>query len=82
MRWYGRGDQPRAPHHRSGGDSGVAAGWVYVARQSGSHEILHHDEPGGRVTVPNHPRITLHPKTLGSILDQARLSVQEFQSLL
>ena len=58
------------------------AGW-YIARQSGSHVILHHDElPGGRVTVPNHARVTLHPKTLSSILDQARLNLQDFESLL
>jgi predicted RNA binding protein YcfA (HicA-like mRNA interferase family) len=60
----------------------LRGGW-YITRQTGAHVIMHHVElPGLRVTVPNHAGRMLHPKTLSSILDQARLTVEEFQNLL
>ena len=58
------------------------AGW-YQARQKGSHIVLkHEDKPGGRVILSMHPRETLLPKTVASILEQAGLTVEEFIDLL
>jgi predicted RNA binding protein YcfA (HicA-like mRNA interferase family) len=48
----------------------------------GSHHYLHHAEHDCIVTVPVHAKKTLAPKTLTSILEQARLSADEFSSLL
>ena len=53
-----------------------------VHHTSGSHYILKHpDRPGARVTLPYHNR-DLKRRTLESILDQAGLTHEEFQSLL
>ncbi len=57
------------------------AGW-YVKRQGGNHQILTHPDKDGRVTISRHPRETLKPKTLQSILDQAGLSAEQLRELL
>jgi len=48
------------------------AGWYLVVTQ-GSHRQLKHDSIPGRVTIAGKPRDDLAPKTLNSILKQARL---------
>jgi len=58
------------------------AGW-YLDHQRGSHVYLKHpDYTGRRVTVPVHSGETIKPKTLQAILEQAELSITEFQELL
>jgi predicted RNA binding protein YcfA (HicA-like mRNA interferase family) len=47
-------------------------GWELVATR-GSHRQLKHATKPGRVTVAGTPSEDLHPKTLASILRQARL---------
>ena len=75
---------PRLPHI-TGSEAVRAlrrAGWQ-IDRVRGSHHVLTHtDQPGATVVVPVHAGEILKPKTLGSILDQARLSVEEFVDLL
>jgi predicted RNA binding protein YcfA (HicA-like mRNA interferase family) len=44
-------------------------GWTKVA-QKGSHMQFKHPTKPGKVTLP-HPKATLHPKTVASILRQA-----------
>jgi predicted RNA binding protein YcfA (HicA-like mRNA interferase family) len=58
------------------------AGWREL-RSSGSHIQLGHPErPEARVTIAYHAAVTLHPKTLKTILHQAGLSVEDFRELL
>lgn len=60
----------------------LRAGW-YLHHSKGSHSYYKHpDFPRRRVTVPMHAGETLAPKTLGSILEQANLTVEEFVKLL
>lgn len=47
-------------------------GWEQVATR-GSHRQLKHPTKPGRVTVAGKPSDDLHPKTLASILRQAKL---------
>lgn len=47
-------------------------GW-YLVNQEGSHRQFKHPAKPGRVTVAGKPGETLHPKTLASILRQAKL---------
>jgi predicted RNA binding protein YcfA (HicA-like mRNA interferase family) len=47
-------------------------GW-YLARVRGSHRQYKHPRKPGLVTIAGHPRDDLAPKTLKSILKQARL---------
>jgi Predicted periplasmic or secreted lipoprotein len=47
-------------------------GW-YLVNQEGSHRQFKHPTKPGRVTVAGKPGETLHPKTLASILRQAKL---------
>ena len=56
------------------------AGFTLV-RQSGSHKI-YRSSTGKRATVPYHKGKVLHPKVLASILRDADLSREDFQSLL
>jgi len=57
-------------------------GW-YIARSSrGSHVQLRHPDKPGRVTIPMHTGEILAPKTLATIVTQARLTMDEFRSLL
>lgn len=57
------------------------AGWN-IDRQSGSHAVLLHESGRGRVIVPVHSRGTLRLGTLAAILQQAGLSIEEFEALL
>jgi predicted RNA binding protein YcfA (HicA-like mRNA interferase family) len=50
-------------------------GWVQVA-QKGSHRQFKHPTKSGRVTVAGQERITLHPKTVKSIMRQAGLLLE------
>ncbi|MCK5758316.1 MAG: type II toxin-antitoxin system HicA family toxin [Clostridiales bacterium] len=50
-------------------------GW-YIKRQRGSHLQLIHMVKIGKVTVP-HPRKTLDPKTVKSIIKQAGIKLKE-----
>ncbi len=52
----------------------------YFKRQTGSHMILRRDVPFAQVVVPDHK--VLDRGTLRAIIRQARLSVDEFVSLL
>jgi predicted RNA binding protein YcfA (HicA-like mRNA interferase family) len=47
-------------------------GW-YLERQRGSHRQLRHPSKPGTVTIAGKRSDDLHPKTLASILKQARL---------
>jgi predicted RNA binding protein YcfA (HicA-like mRNA interferase family) len=49
-----------------------ADGW-YLDRVKGSHRQFKHLEKPGKVTIAGHPNDDLHPKTLKSIMRQARL---------
>jgi len=48
-------------------------GW-YLAATRGSHRQYKHPSKPGRVTVAGKPSHDIHPKTLSSVLRQARLS--------
>lgn len=52
-----------------------------LARQSGSHKIYRNSE-GRRVTIPYHGTKILKLKTLKNILNDANLTVEEFNNLL
>lgn len=56
-------------------------GWD-ATRQSGSHLILRHPTKPGRVVVPRHAGVTLKPKTLATILEQAGLTAGDLEELL
>lgn len=56
------------------------AGWV-EARQRGSHLQLKHEDRGGLVTIPIHPK-PLPQGTLRAIIRQAGLTVAGFLELL
>ncbi|HEX2071150.1 MAG TPA: type II toxin-antitoxin system HicA family toxin [Thermoleophilaceae bacterium] len=49
-----------------------ADGW-YLDRIRGSHRQFKHLRKPGVVTIAGHPNDDLHPKTLKSVLKQARL---------
>ena len=54
----------------------------FVVRQRGSHiRLRHHFDPTRHVTVPNHAR-EVSPRILGSILKQAKTTLQEFLKAL
>ena len=53
-----------------------------VVHIRGSHHYLHDPKQDSIVTVPIHAKKILAPKTLATILEQSRLSVEEFTSLL
>jgi predicted RNA binding protein YcfA (HicA-like mRNA interferase family) len=54
----------------------------YIDRTSGSHYLLRHpSDPMRRVTVAYHAS-EIKPKTLGSILRQARLTAKQLAELL
>lgn len=55
-------------------------GFVLV-RQSGSHRI-YKNAAGQRVTIPFHSHKTLHPKVVRSIINDARITVEDFCRLL
>lgn len=51
-----------------------------VVRQRGSHIIMVRSDPPSRVVVPRHEEIGF--KLLGAIIEEAKLSRDEFLSLL
>lgn len=51
-----------------------------LSRQSGSHMIFKNSE-GKRITVPYHSGQILHPKMLKAILEEAELTIEEFEKL-
>jgi len=55
-------------------------GFVLV-RQSGSHMIFKNND-GTRITVPYHSKQNLHPRIIKSIINDCKLSVEEFTKLL
>lgn len=55
-------------------------GFVLV-RQSGSHRI-YKNAVGQRITIPFHGHQTLHPKVVRSIINDARITVEDFCRLL
>jgi predicted RNA binding protein YcfA (HicA-like mRNA interferase family) len=52
----------------------------YIKRRKGSHVVLRKDNPFIQVVVPDHKNIDTG--TLGSIIDGANISVEEFIRLL
>jgi predicted RNA binding protein YcfA (HicA-like mRNA interferase family) len=55
-------------------------GWV-LARQGRRHIVLRHPRKAGEVIVPRHMSQVLKPGTTRSILNQARLTADEFRKL-
>ena len=51
-------------------------------RQTGSHAIYVRLTDHARVVIPMHSGVTIKPKTLRGIIDDLKLSVQEFSNLL
>jgi predicted RNA binding protein YcfA (HicA-like mRNA interferase family) len=51
-------------------------------QQSGSHITLKHPTKPGIVTVAKHASVIIKPKTLETILKQARLTEEELRNLL
>jgi predicted RNA binding protein YcfA (HicA-like mRNA interferase family) len=60
----------------------LKAGW-YLHHSRGSHFYYRHTaKPGRQITVPVHSNEIIPPRTLGYILEQAGLRVDEFIELL
>ena len=55
------------------------AGFVF-RRQRGSHMVLRRDQPYARAVVPDHKQV--RAGTLGRVLADAGLSVEQFAALL
>lgn len=51
-------------------------------RQTGSHAIYVRPTDHARVVIPMHSGVAIKRKTLRSIIDDLKLSVEEFSSLL
>jgi predicted RNA binding protein YcfA (HicA-like mRNA interferase family) len=51
-----------------------------MVRQSGSHKIYKNKE-GVRVTIPYHSGKMIHPKIIKNILNDANLTIEEFNEL-
>ena len=51
-------------------------------RQRGSHAVYVHPEDGRRVVIPIHARTELKRKTLRAIIDDMRITVEQFTKLL
>lgn len=56
-------------------------GWYVDDVRGSHHQLLHPDRPG-KVTVPVHGSRVLEPWVLKSVLNQARMTVDEFRDLL
>ena len=54
----------------------------YVDRIKGSHHVMRRDTDRRQVAVPYHRGVIVKRKTLKTILDGARLTVEEFRELL
>lgn len=57
------------------------AGFVF-RRQKGSHAVYFRKEDGARVVIPMHSGRDIKMKTLSGILDDMKLSKQDFLDLL
>lgn len=51
-------------------------------RQTGSHAIFVRAADKARVVIPMHSGVTLKPKTLRAIIQDLKLTVDEFSELL
>ncbi len=51
-------------------------------RQTGSHAIYVRKQDGARVVIPMHPGTALKRKTLRAIIEDLKVTVEEFQNLL
>jgi predicted RNA binding protein YcfA (HicA-like mRNA interferase family) len=58
------------------------AGFIVDHIQGSHHILIHKDDPQRQVSVPVHAGKDIKKGTLRSILDQAGLTVEEFQNLL
>lgn len=58
------------------------SGLVIAVIQKGSYAQLENRSRSGRVTVPLHAGETIGPGLLGSILNQAGVTVEEFRAAL
>jgi predicted RNA binding protein YcfA (HicA-like mRNA interferase family) len=56
-------------------------GFVMV-RQRGSHQKWKHPISGRIAIVPYHPKQTIHPKTLATIVEGVGISIEEFRRYL
>ena len=56
-------------------------GFVF-RRQSGSHAIYVRKQNGSRVVIPMHAGASLKKKTLRGIIEDLKITVEEFRSLL
>jgi len=57
-------------------------GWRPVGGGSGSHRQYEHPTKPGAVTIAHHAGQIIAPGTLGNILRQAGLTVDQFRALL
>jgi predicted RNA binding protein YcfA (HicA-like mRNA interferase family) len=53
-----------------------------LRRQRGSHAVYVRASDNARVVIPMHSGVSLKPKTLRGIIEDLKLSVEEFQKLL
>ena len=51
-------------------------------RQTGSHAIYVRKQDGARVVIPMHAGVTLKPKTLRGIIQDLRITVEQFRQML
>lgn len=51
-------------------------------RQKGSHAVFYRASDNARIVVPMHAGRDIKPKTLQSIIDDMRITREEFKSLL
>ncbi|MDD2834692.1 MAG: type II toxin-antitoxin system HicA family toxin [Methanothrix sp.] len=58
------------------------AGFKFDRQAKGSHEIWYNPDTKRRTTIPNHPGAEIKKGTLKAILEQAGLSLEEFEQLL
>lgn len=57
------------------------AGFVFDRQAKGSHEIWYNPINRRRTVVPNHPGVDVPRGTLKAIIEQAGLSIEEFNDL-
>jgi len=57
------------------------AGFVFDRHAKGSHEIWYHPLKKRRTVVPNHPGKDIPKGTLRAIINQAGLTIEEFNHL-
>lgn len=57
------------------------AGFSFDRQAKGSHEIWYNPTTRRRTVVPNHPGVDVPKGTLKAIIEQAGLSIEEFNAL-